>query len=105
MSVGWARGAEVAPGNTEKLFSLQEGAEVTREEPWIPLHPTIPGKMLFPVSNLNWDLGNWDLECCSENKFSPIPFITDPQGLILTLLLMQARPAPRAHRSPPAPSP
>lgn len=33
MSVGWARGAEVAPGNTEKLFSLQEGAEVTKEEP------------------------------------------------------------------------
>lgn len=31
---GLDSGAEVAPGNTGKIFSLGERAEVTREEPW-----------------------------------------------------------------------
>jgi len=68
MSVGWGLGAEVAPRNTGKIFSLKEGAEVMREEPWnllgmesLPL--SIPPSWGGGIPSVQPGLGSGELQC------------------------------------------
>lgn len=56
MLVGWAQGAEVAPGNVGKIFSLGERAEVTREMHWKQLSMETPSLPIPP---------SWG-RCCSR---------------------------------------
>lgn len=48
MLVHWVQGAEITPGSTEMIFSLEERAEVMKEEPQKLLGMEIPSLSISP---------------------------------------------------------